>query len=104
MKKTPDWFDIYPQGTEEGDKEQKFFISLSRDPEITWKNVRTISRETDLDMEDVEKIIEKYLKLGLVVNNPNYESEWGYFKRVIGIPKPKKSITEENQNKRIKED
>lgn len=97
------WFDVYPAGTPEGDKEQKFFFCLARDPNHVWKTIKLISIETGLDMQDVEKIINKYLKFNMIIKNPDSDYEWAYYERVDSLPKVKLCITQENQNKRIKE-
>lgn len=97
------WFDVCSQDSKEEEKEQKFFFSLARDPKSVWKTVRCISMETGLSETDVEKIISKYLKFGMIIKNSDSDYEWAYYERVENIAKPKKSVTEENQKKRIKE-
>lgn len=101
--KNKHWFDVYPQGTPEGEKEQKVFISLARDPKIIWKTTRALYLETGLSETEIEHIIDKYLKINMIIKNPENDYEWAYYERVENLPKPKLSVTEENQKKRIKE-
>lgn len=101
--KNKHWFDVCSQDIQQGEKEQKFFICLARDPKIVWKSVRIICVQTGLSEVDVEKVILKYSKIGMVVKNPDNDYEWAYYERVDVNTKEKLSITEENQNKRIRE-
>lgn len=82
MKKPPRWIDVYPQGTKEGDEEQAFFVSLSRNPKWQWRSVAGIAKEAGLTKERVEEILLKYYQKGMVFNNPHNEDNWGYWERV----------------------
>lgn len=101
--KNKHWFDVCSQDIKQGEKEQKFFLCLARDPKIIWKSVRIICIQTGLSEIDIEKIILKYSKIGMVVKNPENDYEWAYYERLEDTPKEKLSITVENQNKRIRE-
>jgi hypothetical protein len=104
MKKTPpNWYDIYPQGTQQGDDEQKLFTSLARNGKWVWRSVGAIEKETNLDKEKIEKILYKYLKLGVVFQNPKNEDQWGYWANVPEMLNlKKKSINQEDIQNRIK--
>lgn len=102
MKKPKKWWEIYPQGTKEGDEEQKFFISLERNSKFEWRSTGMIAKETGLTRKRVEEIIAKYLKLGIVIASPTKDEHWAYWERVPNMVKDdSKSITNKDQDKRI---
>jgi hypothetical protein len=97
------WTQIYPQGTKEGDEEQRFFIALSRDPQYDWRSVAAISKESKLSEKRVEEILYKYYKKGLVFQSPSNESLWAYWERVPNmLPKKNESVAFKEQTNRIK--
>jgi len=97
------WSEVYPQGTKEGDEEQKFFIALARHPKWTWRSTSAIAKETNLTKERVEEIIAKYFKKNMVFQNPQNEDQWAYWERVPEmLPKDQGTITEKDQKERIK--
>ncbi len=101
--KPPRWTDIYPHGTKEGDEEQKFFIAIARNPKYQWRSVSAIARETGLDRERVEQIIEKYFRKNMIFQNPKNEDQWGYWERVPEmLPKTSSSLGKKDQDDRIK--
>ena len=61
MKRYRKWINVYPQGTKEGDEEQKFFISLARHPKYEWRSLAAVAKESGLDKKRVEQIIQKHL-------------------------------------------
>lgn len=104
-KKLKKWTAVYPQGTREGDEEQRFFIALGRHPKYKWRSTSAISKEANLTKERVEEIIQKYYKSGMVVQNPQNEDQWGYWER---LDQPDddddcgKTVVEKDHDKRIK--
>lgn len=102
-KKFKKWIDCYPQGTQQGNEEQKFFIVLARDKKFAWKSVSALSYETNLSKERVEEIIEKYYNLGMIIQNPKAEDQWGYWERVPKeyLPDVVNSISNTDKKKRI---
>jgi len=79
MKKLVEWHEIYPQGTQEGDEEAAVFIALTRNKKWrNWRSVTAISKETKLEPEIVERVIYKYYKIGLIIQNPKNAEFWGY--------------------------
>lgn len=103
MKNPPHWFDVYPQHTREGDEEAKVFTSLARNIKWNWRTVASISKETGLAKERVEEILFKYMKKGMVFQNPKNDDQWGYW---VNVPemlggKPK-SINQEDLENRLK--
>jgi hypothetical protein len=97
------WTEVYPQGTQEGNEEQKFFIALARHPKWSWRSTSAVSKEAGLTKERVEEIVAKYYKKGMVFQNPQNEDQWGYWERVPEmLPKDTNSITQKDQSDRIK--
>lgn len=76
------WTDVYPQGTDEGDEEQAFFIALARNPKWQWRSTAALAKESNLTQKRVEEIIDKYVKKHMVFKNPNNDDQWGYWERV----------------------
>lgn len=101
-KYPPKWTEVYPHGTKTGDEEQEFFIALARNPKWQWRSTAQLAKESKLSKVRVEEIIMKYLKKGIIFQNPANEDQWGYWERVPEmLPKDKKSITSEDQKNRI---
>jgi hypothetical protein len=102
MKEPPKWSQIYPQGTAEGDEEQRFFIALSRG-KYDFLSIAQISQTSGLTKERVESIIEKYYPLHVVLQNPENEDQWAYWERCIElVPNPKQSISQLDKKYRLK--
>jgi hypothetical protein len=100
-KKLPKWWSIIPAG-KAGDEEQKFFIALSRHPKYEWRTVSALSKESTLTKERVEEIINKYFKIGMVIQHPKNEDTWAYWERVPdAVPDDPSSITKTDQDGRI---
>lgn len=99
------WTEVYPQGTKEGNEEQKFFIALTRHPKgYTWRSTAALAKESGLSKERVEAIISKYYKMGIVLQHSTKEDHWGYWEmNPDSIPKKKKSLREIDHEERIKE-
>lgn len=99
--KMPEWYEIYPQGTPEGEEEKKFFISLARNKKYKqWRSVSAISKETDISQQRIEEIIFKYNKIGLVIQNPSNTEFWGYYHNNLDIvPEEKDSVIAEERKK-----
>lgn len=101
MKKPPKWPELYPQGTIEGDEEQRFFISLIRDT-YTYKSISQLASESGLTKERVEQIISKYAKFNVVVQNPKNEDQWAYWEKCQDSILPESiSISKKDKEKRI---
>jgi hypothetical protein len=99
--KIPEWYEIYPQGTPEGEEEKKFFISLARNKKYkNWRSVSAISKETNISQERVEEIIFKYTKIGLIIQNISNTEFWGYYHNNLdSIPAEKDSVIIEERKK-----
>ena len=76
------WTDVYPQGTDEGDQEQAFFIALARNSKWQWRSTAALAKESVLTQKRVEEIINKYVKRNMVFKNPNNDDQWAYWERV----------------------
>tara|TARA_Y100000034_G_scaffold121593_1_gene165981 strand:- start:292 stop:768 length:477 start_codon:yes stop_codon:yes gene_type:complete len=101
-KLPPKWSDVYPQGTAEGDEEQRFFRSLVRSDEWTWRSTAHISKEARLEPMRVEEIANKYLKKGMVFQHPSNVDQWGYWElNLDSLPKKERSISGKDQKSRI---
>lgn len=101
MPKPKKWIDVYPQGTEEGNEEQRFFIALSRNNEWPYRSTAMIAKDSGLSTERVEEIIEKYLAMGIVFQHEKNENQWIYWERDLDLIKKEKSLAEKDQDKRI---
>ena len=102
-KKTPPkWTAVYPQGTREGDEEQKFFIALARNSKWEWRSVTAIAKDSGLSPKRCEEIIQKYHKCGMIIQSGKNEDLWAYWERVPNLgEKDDASVTEKDQKERI---
>ena len=78
----PHWYDVYPQGTKEGDEESKFFKCLARNPQYKWRSTSAIAKESGLSKKRCEEIISKYSKFGVVIASKKNQNNWAYWERV----------------------
>lgn len=102
MEKPKKWVEVYPYGTKEGVEESCFFKSLARHPKYDWRSISMIMKETGLSRKRVEELLAKYVKLGMVFQNPSNDDNYGYWERVPQMLKDKpKSIAETDKLKRI---
>ena len=81
------WWEVYANNDE-----QKFFAGsdgqsgLCRHPKYSkWRSVDSLVKESGLDRTDVERILSKYVKKGMVLNNPKDKDQWGYWENVQGL-------------------
>ena len=95
------WYDIYPKGTIEGDIEEKIFKSLTRNKKWKFRSVNGLSRELKIKEDIVEKIILKYSKIGLVIQNPQNDMQWGYWETCGNTKKKNYSVQEFDYKKRL---
>ena len=103
VKEPPKWYDVYPQGTEEGNEEYEFFVALNRDPKWVWRSVSAIAKESNLSKERVEQILAKYYKKKMVFQNSTNEDMWAYWQNVPDrIPAQEDSITDIDHADRLK--
>jgi len=94
------WWEIFPQGTKEGDEESRFFCALARHPDFKYRSVEKLSEESQLSKSRVEEIITKYAPLGMILQNPKDPDQWGYWERV-GTKKEDKPLIEEDHDTRL---
>ena len=95
------WWEVYPQGTKEGDEESRFFCALARHPDFKYRSVENLAKESQLSKTRVEDIISKYVPPGMILNNPKDPDQWGYWER-IGAKKTDKDLLEEDHENRLK--
>ena len=102
--KFPQWHDIYPHGTFEGEEEKKFFIALIRNPKYkNWRSASAIAKETGLSIERVEEIIYKYNKVGLIIQKQDNSEFWGYYyNNLDSVAEDPLSVIEEERKKILK--
>lgn len=99
----PNWYDIYPRGTKQGDKEEKVFKSLARNKKWKWRSVVALAKESNVPEEEVEKILDKYYKLKVVYQNPNSDTQWAYWTNVPEMISEKiDSVLDRDHKMRIK--
>ena len=102
MKKLKTWAEIFPQGTQEGDEEQRFFIALARNPKYDWRSTKAIIKESNLSQERVEELLEKYLNMGLIFGSETNEDHWAYWERVPDLlKKDLRSISKKDKDGRV---
>ncbi len=95
------WYDIYPKGTKEGDIEEKIFKSLTRNKKWKFRSVNGLSRELKIKEDLVEKIILKYSKIGMIIQNPQNDMQWGYWETCGNQKKKNYSVQEFDYKKRL---
>jgi hypothetical protein len=101
-KNPPKWHQVYPQGTQAGNEEYKFFVALARHPKFAWRSVSAVAKESGLTEKRTEEILQKYYTKGMVFPSPKNESNWGYWERVPEmLPKDPGSLSIKDQKKRI---
>lgn len=105
--KLPNWYDVYPHGTKEGDEEFKFFVALSRDKRYTWRSTAALAKECGITKARVEEIIVKYYNKKMIYQNPKNDDQWGYWQKVKDnfpelLPKEIKTIAKQDHDNRIK--
>ena len=99
----PNWYDVYPRGTKQGDKEEKVFKSLARNKKWKWRSVVALAKESNVPEEEVEKILDKYYKLKVVYQNPNSDTQWAYWTNVPEMISEKTdSVLDRDHKMRIK--
>lgn len=99
----PNWYDVYPKGTKQGDVEEKLFKSLARNKKWKWRSINALAKETGISEEEIEKILDKYYKLKMVYQNPNSDTQWAYWSNVPDlINRPNESILNHDHNLRSK--
>ncbi len=102
VKKPKKWYDVYPQGTKDGDEEQRFFIALGRHPKYDWRSAAALAKEANLTQTRVEQIIAKYMKKGMVFQNSKNDDQFAYWERVPELlPENIGSVSDEDKKKRI---
>lgn len=96
------WWQVYS-----GDKEKRFFVGadgksgLIRKPDYSWRTTDKLATEANLTKAEVEQIIDKYHKVGMVIQHAKDPEKWGYWENVATQTEGKKSIVDEDQDKRI---
>ena len=96
------WHEVYV-----GDEELRFFVGKDKKSGLVrtsydYRSTSALSKESGLSMEDTERILAKFLKMGVVVASTNKDDHYAYWERVaadIGLKK-KKSIAQTDKDKR----
>lgn len=102
-KTPPNWYDVYPKGTKEGNNEEKVFKSLARNKKWKWRSLTALAKESGIKEEEVEKILYKYYKQKIVFQNPNTDTQWGYWENLPEMLEEKgESILDHDHKLRLK--
>jgi len=101
MPKPQKWTEVYPQGTKEGDEEQRFFIALTRD-QRAYRSYNALVNESKLSPKRVDEILEKYVNLGMIFANENDDGMWAYWERVPERIQEYVPLVKKDQTIRIK--
>lgn len=101
-KYPPKWHEVYPQGTQFGNDEFKFFVALTRNPKFSWRSIASIQNVSGLSREKVEKLIQKYHNKGMIFQSPKNEDLWGYWENVPEmLSEVEESLASKDQKSRI---
>lgn len=80
----PKWWEVYCS-----DEEKRVFVGqngisgLVRHTKYDWRSIESIASEANLSKDIVERIIMKYIKLGVVILNSGINGEkYGYWENV----------------------
>jgi hypothetical protein len=105
MKKHKKWSEVYPQGTQAGDEEARFFRALARDPKYAYKSVAQLIKETGLSRERVEEIVDKYhtkMDPPLIYPHANNSETWSYWERIKeSLKADDRNIAQKDQDNRV---
>ncbi len=102
MNQPSHWYNVYPQGTKEGEEELKFFTALARNNKWSWRSVTSLAKETNLSHSRIEDIIYKYMQKNMVFKNPKNDEQWGYWENVPEMLQNKpKSLSQEDRDNRL---
>lgn len=98
------WHEVYS-----GQDERDFFVGkngtsgLVRSP-YDYRSAKALAKESGLSEERVEQIINKYLKLSIIIQSDSKDDHYGYWLRVaphLGST-THQTITQADQNDRMK--
>lgn len=95
------WHEVYAN-----DEELRFFVGADKNSGLVRSNYKArsteaLERESGLTTEQVEKIINKYIKPGIVVASDSRENHWYYWENVDTKEKVK-SVADTDQADRLK--
>lgn len=96
------WYDVYTS-----DEELRFFIGKDKKSGLVrssydMRSVAALAKEGGLTLEETEKIVSKFLKMGVVVASTNKDDHYAYWERVapdLG-KKKKKSVADKDKEQR----
>ncbi len=76
------WHEVYSNSDE-----QKFFIGKDGKSGLVrsqydFRSVAALAKEAGLTKDRTEQIIDKFVKMGVVIVSPNKEDHYGYWQRV----------------------
>jgi hypothetical protein len=100
-KKPQPWHQVY-----QGDKECRFFKSLSRKKKNTgelleWRTTSGLAKDSNLTQKEVESIIAKYLSSGIVQQHSKEPEKFRYWANAKKRKKKSGSISGEDKKRRI---
>lgn len=92
--------------------ERKVFIGsngkggLTRNPNYNWRSLDKLVKDSGLSAKEVERIVQKYEKTGVIIKKPESADLYGYWEIVSPDLKnetgSQKSLSEIDKNDRIK--
>lgn len=101
MSNPKKWWEVYSD-----DKEKQFFVGadgqsgLCRKAGFDWRTVDRLSIEGKLTKVEVEDIIQKYVKSGIIIQHKTDPEKWGYWERVGTNPAPR-NVADEDKKSRV---
>lgn len=91
----PKWWNIYS-----GDKENRFFLALSRSHE--WRTMTGLTKDSRLSQKECEAIIAKYLPLGVIQQHSKEPEKFRYWENATKKKVKKLSLSDEDKRERIR--
>ena len=100
----PKWWQVYSN-----DEEKKLFVGkdgasgLCRKTSYDWRSTDLLAKESGLTKIRVEEILDKYHKIGIVLQHKTDPEKWGYWENVapsLGKGTPA-GVVKQDQDKRV---
>jgi hypothetical protein len=97
------WYEVYPQGTKQGDEEARVFKALAR-TQFEWRSTAAIIKESGLPEARVEEILHKYstkYNPPLIYASKSKDNHWGYWEVCGETGKKPKALAQQDKDARI---
>ena len=103
MSNIPKWWQVYSN-----DEEKRLFTGkdgnsgLARSADYEWRSTDALAKESGLPKRRTEEILDKYHKVGVVLQSSKDPEKWGYWERVKPDANvPTKGVVQTDQDKRV---